>query len=93
MALERLKGQVMQGLEGHGAQGGGKPLEALRRGPLICMLKRWLKDFLGGPVVKTPCSHCRVYGFNPWLGNLAKKKKKKRWFGELQKNEKWKSVN
>ena len=93
MALERLKGQVMQGLEGHGAQGGGKPLEALRRGPLICMLKRWLKDFLGGPVVKTPCSHCRVYGFNPWLGNMAKKKKKKRWFGELQKNEKWNSGN
>ena len=73
--MERLKGQVMQGLEGHGAQGCGKPLEALRRGPLIYMLRRWLKDFLGGPVVKTPCFQ-RMHGFNPWLGNMAKKKKK-----------------
>ena len=88
MALERLKGQVMQGLEGHSAQGGRKSLEALRRGTLIYMLKRWLKDFLGGPMVKTPCFHCRVHGFNPWLGNMAKKKEKKRWFCELQKNEK-----
>ena len=27
------------------------------------------KDFLGGPVVKTRCSHCRGLRFDPWLGN------------------------
>ena len=26
-------------------------------------------DFPGGPVVKTPCFHCRGHGFNPWSGN------------------------
>ena len=26
-------------------------------------------DFLGDPVVKTPCFHCREHGFNPWSGN------------------------
>ena len=26
-------------------------------------------DFPNGPVVKTPCSHCREHGFHPWLGN------------------------
>ena len=24
-------------------------------------------DFPGGPVVKTPCFHCRGHGFDPWL--------------------------
>ena len=28
-----------------------------------------MKDFPGGPVVKTLCFHCRGLGFNPWLGN------------------------
>ena len=28
-----------------------------------------LKDFPGGPVVKTPCSQCRGPGFDPWSGN------------------------
>lgn len=32
----------MQGLEGHGVKRSGKPLEALRRGAPIYMLKRWL---------------------------------------------------
>ena len=27
------------------------------------------RDFPGGPLVKTPCFHCRGHGFNPWLGN------------------------
>ena len=27
-----------------------------------------LQDFPGGPVVKTPCFHCRGHGFDPWLG-------------------------
>ena len=26
-------------------------------------------DFPGGPVVKTPCFHCRGHGFDPWLGH------------------------
>ena len=29
---------------------------------------RCLGDFTGGPVVKTPCSHCRGCGFDPWSG-------------------------
>ena len=29
---------------------------------------RWIEDFPGGPVVKTPCSHCRRPGFHPWSG-------------------------
>ena len=40
-------------------------------------------DFPGGPVVKTPCFHCRGHGFDPWLGKIpmphgvtGKKKKK-----------------
>lgn len=43
------------------------------------------RDFLGGPVIGTRCSHCRGHRFDPWLGNPnygrlhseAKKKKKK----------------
>ena len=31
--------------------------------------KRLVTDFPGGPVVKTPCFHCRGHGFDPWLGN------------------------
>ena len=40
-------------------------------------------DFPGGPVVRTPCFHCRRHGFNPWWGHsshmprsAAKKKKR-----------------
>ena len=29
--------------------------------------KDW--EFPDGPVVRTPCFHCRGHGFNPWLGN------------------------
>ena len=28
-----------------------------------------MRDFPGGPVVKTPRVHCRGHGFNPWSGN------------------------
>ena len=31
--------------------------------------KKQSRDFPGIPVVKTPCSQCRGYGLNPWLGN------------------------
>ena len=27
------------------------------------------RDFPGGPVVKTPCFHCRGNGLHPWSGN------------------------
>ena len=29
-------------------------------------------NFPGGPVVKTPCFHCRGLGFYSWLGNYNK---------------------
>ena len=34
---------------------------------IINFFKRW--GLPGGPVVKTPCFHCRAQGFDPWLGN------------------------
>ena len=34
-------------------------------------LKWWERDFLGGPVVKIPCSQCRGPGFNPWSENYV----------------------
>ena len=27
------------------------------------------EDFPGGPVLKTPCFHCRGRGFDPWSGS------------------------
>ena len=52
-------------------------------------------DFPGGPVVKTPCFHCRGHRFDPWLGKIpmphgvtGKKKKKK----EKERNYKCTSV-
>ena len=33
-------------------------------------LKCWFWDFPGGPVVKTPCFHCRGHGFNPLFREL-----------------------
>ena len=37
------------------------------------------RDFPGGPVVKTPCFHCRGHGSDPWSGprGTARRKKKK----------------
>ena len=34
-----------------------------------CPSKRDPRDFLGGPVVKSPCCLCRMHGFKPWSGN------------------------
>ena len=28
-----------------------------------------MRDFPDSPMVKTPCSHCRGPGLDPWLGN------------------------
>ena len=38
------------------------------------------QDLPGGSVVKTPHSHYRQHGFDPWLGKIphARKKKKKK---------------
>ena len=38
------------------------------------------QDLPGGSVVKTPRSHYRQHGFDPWLGKIphARKKKKRR---------------
>ena len=33
------------------------------------LIYKVLRDFLGGPVVKTLCSQCRGPGFDPWSGN------------------------
>ena len=45
------------------------------------------EDFPGGPMVKTPCFHCRWHKFYPWSGSKipleawhgGKKKKKSVW--------------
>ena len=42
-----------------------------------------LWDLPGGPVVKTPCFHCRGPGFDPWSGNLRFWQKKKKGSGPL----------
>ena len=36
---------------------------------VIWFQKVYFGDFHDGPVVKTPRFHCRVRGFDPWLGN------------------------
>ena len=33
------------------------------------VFKKKCRDFPGGPVVGTPCFHCRGRGFKPWSGN------------------------
>ena len=33
--------------------------------------KKPFRDFPGGPMAKTPCSHCRQPRFDPWSGNQA----------------------
>ena len=32
-------------------------------------IKTTMREFLGGPAVRTPCFHCRGQGFDPWLGD------------------------
>ena len=39
---------------------------------LVKNLPKW--DFPGGPVVKTPCFHCRGHRFGPGGGTKTKKK-------------------
>ena len=34
----------------------------------IAFKNKW-GDFLGGPVAKILCHHCRGPGFKPWLGS------------------------
>ena len=41
----------------------------LKVGNRIHHLETDFRDFPRGPVVKTPHSHYRGRGFNPWLGN------------------------
>ena len=37
--------------------------------------KKGMRDFPGGPVVRTLCFHCRGPRFNPWLGQKKKEEK------------------
>ena len=34
-----------------------------------CWIRREMREFPGGPVVRTPSFHCQEPGFNSWLGN------------------------
>ena len=61
-----------------------KDKEKLRNCSRLKMTKERCPTSLVGPVVKTPSSHYRGQGFDPWLGNLrfrmlrgADKKKKR----------------
>ena len=51
---------------------------------LNIIYKTDLGDFPGGPVIKTPCFHCRGPGFHPWLGkqnptcHMAQQRKKRK---------------
>jgi len=62
-----------------------KEKEKLRNCSRLKVTKERCRTSLVGPVVKTPSSHYRGQGFDPWLGNLrfrmlrgAAKKKKMR---------------
>ena len=55
----------------------------------LCLIRAF-RDFLGSPVVKTPCFHCRGHGFDSIPGQGTKipqamqrgqKKKKKSFYG------------
>ena len=35
----------------------------------IVVLRQAVREFPGGPVVRTLCFHCRGHRFEPWLGN------------------------
>ena len=45
------------------------------KGENVCseVTKDASRDFLGGPVAKTPCSQCRRLRFDPWSENLVSK--------------------
>ena len=36
---------------------------------LLLFTKGEMREFPGGPVVRTPHFHCRGHRFNPWSGN------------------------
>ena len=38
---------------------------------LLCLCKKNLRNFPGGPVVNTPCFHCFGHRFNPRSGNMT----------------------
>ena len=61
-------------------------VDAMGRRKQGCNVKKSGWEFPGGPVVRTPCFHCRGPGFDPWSGNedptscaAGQKKKKKEW--------------
>ena len=35
---------------------------------LVCFKVNWLRKFLGSPVIKTLCFHCRGHRLDPWSG-------------------------
>ena len=37
---------------------------------IVMTALKLLWEFPGGPVVRTPCFHCRGHRFDPWSGNL-----------------------
>ena len=43
-------------------------------------------DFPGGPVVRTPCFHCRGHGFDPWNPGSGTKIPQATWYGQKQTN-------
>ena len=55
---------------------------------------RYVREFPGGPVVRTPRFHCRGLRFHPWFGELrphklcgvAKREKKKKKGGGMYVN-------
>ena len=57
-----------------GGGGGGEGTEGKKSGVAFVgeqaslPLKTVSRDFPGGPVVKTPCFHCRGHRFHPSLG-------------------------
>ena len=51
-------------------QQGREPPQSLAESEIIELgMKQFIRDFPGGPVVKTPCSQCRRLRFDPWSGN------------------------
>ena len=67
--LASIKGAVSQGLvTGSGSLRMGGTRQIFHWYTVTLKDNR-IWDFPGGPVVKTPCFHCRGCGFNPWSGN------------------------
>ena len=48
----------------------GSTVYELRENIMTKIQKRAsLREFPDGPVVRTPCFHCKEHGFDPWSGN------------------------